>query len=92
MTISNIQVVPVRPDKTLAGFATVEVDGWLILAGIAIHVHEGGTITLAFPSRRDSRGSEHKLMYPKTNEAKEILTREVQNVWNLTLKEAYQNE
>jgi len=50
MKVSKVEVVAVRPNQGLVGFASVELDGKLLLNSIGIH------------SRRDGRG--YRLTYP----------------------------
>lgn len=50
MKVSKVEVVAVRPNQGLVGFASVELDGQLLLNSIGIH------------SRRDGFG--YRLTYP----------------------------
>lgn len=50
MKVSNVEVITVRPKQGLVGFASVELDGQLLLNSIGIH------------SRRDGQG--YRLTYP----------------------------
>ena len=50
MKVSRVEIVPVRPNHGLIGFASVELDGQLLLNSIGIF------------SRRDGRG--YRLTYP----------------------------
>ncbi len=50
MKVSKVEIVPVRPKQGLVGFASVELDGQLLLNSIGIH------------SRRDGQG--YRLTYP----------------------------
>ena len=50
MKVSKVEIVAVRPSQGLVGFASVELDGQLLLNSIGIH------------SRRDGQG--YRLTYP----------------------------
>ena len=60
MKVSKIEIVPVRPNQGLVGFASVELDGQLLLNSIAIH------------SKRD--GSGYRLTYPTRGKGDSAIT------------------
>ena len=52
MKVSKVEVVAVRPNQGLVGFASVELDGQLLLNSIGIHSRrDGGGYRLTYPTR-----------------------------------------
>ena len=92
MRIEHVKIFPVTPSDSLVGFASMEVDGWLSLAGIGVHINSQQEFSLSFPTKKDSKGVEHRFFLPLTNEAREIVTRAVKDSWHESMKEVYKNE
>ena len=60
MKVSKVEILPIRPREGLIGFATVELDGQILLNSIAIH------------SKRD--GSGYRLTYPTRSNGDSAIT------------------
>jgi len=55
MEVSKVEIVPIRPNQGLIGFATIEIDEQLLLRSIAIHVRKDGSgYRLTYPTRCNS--------------------------------------
>jgi len=52
MKVSKVEVVAIRPSQGLVGFASVELDGQLLLNSIGIHSRRNGLgYRLTYPTR-----------------------------------------
>jgi len=52
MTITEVNITPVKPSNGLVAFASIVVDGSLYLNGIAVLVKLDGTYRLLFPTKK----------------------------------------
>lgn len=52
MTISEIQIVPVKPQDGLVGFASFILDGYLYLGSIGIMTRLEGGFRLVYPTKK----------------------------------------
>jgi len=55
--LGEIQVVPVKPNNGLVGFASLVFDNCLYLGSIGIYTRPGGGYRLTYPTRMGSNGS-----------------------------------
>lgn len=62
-TLSEIQIVPVKPSNGLVGFASVVFDGNLYLGSIAILTRPQGGYRLVYPTKKVSDRSMN-IFYP----------------------------
>ena len=70
LEISEVSIVPVKPQGSLVGFASCVVNKQFYLAGIAIHcdlVNRGG-FRLVWPTRKLKNGEEIALCHPISRE------------------------
>lgn len=52
MTVSEVQIIPVKPNEGLLGFASCVIDGQLFLGSIAIFSKLGGGFRLVYPTKK----------------------------------------
>lgn len=52
MTISEINITPVRPRNGLVAFASCVINGCLYCGSIGVHVQPNGRFRLVYPSRK----------------------------------------
>lgn len=73
MKVSKVEIIPIRPQQGLIGFAVVEIDEQLVLHSIAIHTRKDGSgYRLTYPTRSGSALKE-PLFHPiAPNLSKEI--------------------
>lgn len=59
MKVSKVEIVPIRPNQGLVGFATVEIDKQLLLHSIGIHMRKDGSgYRLTYPTRSNGAHSD----------------------------------
>lgn len=61
--ISEIQIVPIKPQDGLVGFASLVLDNSLHLSSIGIVTRPQGGYRLTYPTRKNQNGSFH-IFYP----------------------------
>lgn len=74
--ISEIQIVPVRPDNGLVGFASLVLDGALHLSSIGIYTRPQGGYRLTYPTRKSTQGSFH-IFYPINKQIADVIEQSV---------------
>lgn len=57
MTISEVNIIPVKPSSGLVAFASIVVDGNLYLNSIAIYVRMDGSLRLLYPTKKTGERS-----------------------------------
>lgn len=78
MTISEVQIVPVKPQGGLVAFASCVINGQLYLGNIAIHTRPtGNEYRLVFPTKVLPNGKLIQCFHPVTHEAGELLLKEI---------------
>lgn len=76
MIITEVNIVPVKPQNGLVGFASLVVDGNIYLNSIAIYVKLDGSYRLLYPTKKT--GLRHMNIYHPINwEASKIIERAV---------------
>lgn len=55
--LSEIQVVPVKPNNGLVGFASLVFDNCLYLGSIGIYIRPGGSYRLTYPTKTGTNGN-----------------------------------
>ena len=73
-SVTEVQIFPCKLLDGFVGFASCVIDGWLFLAGIAIHAKLTGGIRLVFPTKRLANSTELSLYHPISRRATERLT------------------
>jgi DNA-binding cell septation regulator SpoVG len=59
MEITEIQIIPIRPNDGLLGFASFVIDDWLYLGSIGIYTRLGGGYRLTYPTKNS-----YNIVYP----------------------------
>lgn len=52
MKVSEVQIVPVKPDEGLIGFASCVVDDAFYIGSIAVFTRLGGGFRLVYPTKK----------------------------------------
>jgi len=52
ITISEVQIIPIKPKEGLVGFASVVFNDCLYLGSIGIYTHPEGGFRLTYPTRK----------------------------------------
>lgn len=76
MTITEVNIVPVKPQDGLVGFASLVVDGNIYLSSIAIYVKLDGSYRLLYPTKKTGM-RELNIYHPINWEASKIIERAV---------------
>jgi len=76
MTITEVNVVPVKPQNGLVGFASLVVDGSIYLNSIAIYVKLDGSYRLLYPTKNSSERSIN-LFHPINRQTSEAIERAI---------------
>ena len=76
MTITEVNVVPVKPQNGLVGFASLVVDGNIYLNSIAIYVKLDGSYRLLYPTKNSGERSIN-LFHPINRPTNEAIERAV---------------
>ena len=74
LSISEVDIIPVKPRNGLIAFASCVVNGQLYLGNIAIHTRlDGSGYRLVFPVKVLPNGKEIQCVHPVTRQAGELL-------------------
>ncbi len=74
LSISEIDIIPVKPRNGLIAFASCVVNGQLYLGNIAIHTRlDGSGYRLVFPVKVLPNGKEIQCVHPVTRQAGDLL-------------------
>lgn len=76
MTITEVNIVPVKPQNGLVGFASLVVDGNIYLNSIAIYVKLDGSYRLLYPTKKTGI-RDMNIYHPINWEASKIIERAV---------------
>jgi len=68
--ISEIQIVPIKPDNGLVGFASLVFDNCFYLGSIGIYTRPQGGYRLTYPTRKATNGN-FNIFYPINREIAE---------------------
>ena len=84
-TVSEVAVVPVKPQDGLVAFASLVLDGSLYLGSIGIFTRPAGGYRLVYPTRQVA-GRKLNLFHPISNELgkhlEEVVTTKYEEVVN----------
>lgn len=73
MQVTNVQFRQFKGNDKLLGFASVELDGQIVITGLRVIAGQHG-IFVAFPSKQDNKTKEwHEIVFPTTKEAREMI-------------------
>lgn len=76
MTITEVNIVPVKPQNGLVGFASLVVDDSIYLNSIAIYVKLDGSYRLLYPTKNSGERSIN-LFHPINRPTSEAIERAV---------------
>lgn len=76
MMITEVNIVPVKPQNGLVGFASLVVDGNIYLNSIAIYVKLDGSYRLLYPTKNSGERSIN-LFHPINRATSEAIERAV---------------
>ena len=76
MVITEIDFVPIKPNKGLIGFASFVLDGYFYLSGIGVHTRldGGSTYRLLYPNNDFTKKPQ---FHPITKEIGDLIEQEV---------------
>lgn len=85
MQVSEVQLVPVKPDEGLIAFATCVLDGAYYIGSIAVFTKIGGGIRLVFPTKIVGQRQMH-IHHPITREMHDLIHRAVEEKYSAVFK------
>ena len=74
MTLSEVEIFPIKPRGSLVGFLSFVLDGMFYVGGIAIHMTPEGTYRLIFPDKSLPNGKRIQLFHPISERGMTLLT------------------
>ena len=90
LSIDEIQISPINPQKSLVGFASVVLDGSLYLGCIAIHCDLlNQSFRCVYPTKKFKDGKEIPIYRPITKEAGEAVQKAIITEWENLIKREY---
>ena len=87
MTISEVNIIPVKPSSGLVAFASIVVDGNLYLNSIAIYVRMDGSLRLLYPTKKIGEHST-TIFHPVRWEISKMVEREIFEKYNELLEKS----
>jgi len=82
-TITEIQIIPVRPKDGLIGFASLVLNNWFYLGSIGIHTRPTGGFRLTYPKKGN-----YNLFYPINKQ----IAQEIENLISKKFEEVMNQE
>ncbi len=73
LEISEIQIIPVRPNNGLIAFASLVFNGQLYIGNVGVHTTLDGNYRLVFPSKVLPNGKELQCVFPINRQTGEII-------------------
>jgi len=93
LSISEVDIIPVKPRNGLIAFASCVVNGQLYLGNIAIHTRlDGSGYRLVFPVKVLPNGKEIQCVHPVTREAGELLLQAIVKKFEALITGAQRDE
>jgi DNA-binding cell septation regulator SpoVG len=90
LTISEIQITPIKPQKSLVGFASCILNGQLYIGCIAIHCDLlNQSFRCVYPTKKFKDGKEIPLYHPITKEAGEAIQKAIVGEWEYLINTVY---
>lgn len=76
LTVSEIQIIPIKPQNGLVGFASAVINQQFRIANIAIYTSPSSKLgfRLVFPNKKLASGQVIDCFYPITKEAGELVS------------------
>lgn len=90
--ITEVQIIPVRPNNGLVGFASFIYDDAFHFSSIGIYTRPEGGYRLTYPNRKMHDGGEIKLFYPINKETGILIEEIIKEKYEEILMLAYQNQ
>ena len=75
-SISEIQIVPIKPREGLVAFASLVLNSDIYLGGIGIYTRPGGSYRLSYPTRK-SGTTDYSIYHPINKAFADELSKEV---------------
>lgn len=90
LTISEIQITPIKPQKSLVGFASCILNNQIYLGGIAIHCDLlNKSFRCVYPTKKFKDGNEIPIYHPICREAGEAIQKILITEWENLIKTEY---
>ncbi len=90
LMITEIQITPIKPQKSLVGFASCVINDQIYLGCIAIHCDLlNQSFRCVFPTKKFKDGKELPVYYPISKEAGQVIQRPIINAWENLIKREY---
>lgn len=87
MKITEVQIVPIKPNNGLIAFASVVIDGNLYLGSIGIHSRvDGSGYRLTYPTKPVG-GRDLNIYHPINKNASEAIEQAIVNKYKEVMKE-----
>lgn len=87
MKITEIQIIPIKPNNGLVAFASIVVDGNLYLGSIGIHTRiDGSGYRLTYPTKPVG-GRDLNIYHPVNKNASEAIEQAIVNKYKEVMKE-----
>ncbi len=88
--ISEIQLFPIKPHKSLVGFASCVLNGQVYIGGIALHCDLANqSFRCVYPTKKFRDGKEMPIYHPITREAGEAIQKAIVTEWENLIKREY---
>jgi len=87
MTVTNIEIIPVRPKDGLVAFANCTIDNQLSIASIAIYTRMKGGYRLVFPGKKLG-DTQVNYVVPTSRESYTAIENAIVNKYEKLLEEA----
>ena len=90
MKISEISITPIKPQKSLVGFASCIINGQIYCGCIGIHCDLlNQSFRCVYPTKKFKGGKEIPLYHPITKEAGEAIQKAIIVEWENLIKREY---
>lgn len=76
-SVTEIQIIPVKPQNGLVGFASCVINNQLYVGNIAIHSTLDGNFRLVFPTKSLRHGKQLPCVYPINKPTEKALTQSI---------------
>lgn len=85
MNISEIQIIPIKPQNGLVAFVSFLLDEWLYLGSIGIYTKLDGGYRLTYPSRK-SGIKDFSIFHPIHQESAQLIEQTIINKYEEVMK------
>jgi len=88
--ISEIQITPIKPQKSLVGFASAVINDQIYIGCIAIHCDLlNQSFRCVYPTKKFKDGKELPIYYPINKQAGEAIQKAIVTAWENLIKREY---